>query len=184
MAILDILTAPDPRLKKKSLPVAAVDDQIRRELDDMVETMYAAKGIGLAAPQVGILKRMLVVNVEQHEKGRNGRVYKIINPEITWKSAELSAYKEGCLSVPAQFDEITRPEFVKISYLDENGAQQEIESGGLLATCVQHEIDHLDGILFIDYLSQIKRSMIIRRIQKDKRFKEFEAAAEFQGEAL
>ncbi|NVK20108.1 MAG: peptide deformylase [Methylocystaceae bacterium] len=167
MAILPILTAPDPVLKKKAEHVEEVTDEIRALLDDMVETMYDAPGIGLAAPQVGVLKRIIVIDVTQ--EGEEPFAYKMINPEVIWESEELSLYEEGCLSVPESFSEVERPSVVKVTYTDEHGLAHEIEADGLLATCVQHEIDHLNGTLFIDHISRIKRSIIMRKLNKMKK---------------
>jgi len=167
MAILPIITAPDPRLKKKCAPVDQVDDEIRTLMDDMLETMYHAPGIGLAAPQVGVTKRVLVVDVSDDDD-KNKPVC-MANPEVTWSSDEKNVYEEGCLSVPEQYADVKRPKKVRISYLDRDNKAQEIEADGMLATCVQHEIDHLEGVLFVDYLSSIKRGMILRKVQKAKR---------------
>lgn len=167
LAILDILTAPDPLLKKKASPVEKVTDEIRTLMDDMVETMYVAPGIGLAAPQVGVLKNIIVVDVSGNDE--DPHPYKMVNPEITWASEELATYEEGCLSVPESFSEVERPARVKIRYMDENEQEHEIEADGLLATCVQHEIDHLNGTLFIDHISRIKRSIIMRKLTKMKK---------------
>ena len=167
MAILPILVAPHPVLKKVAEPVETVDDEIRRILEDMLETMYDAPGIGLAAPQVGISKRMLVIDVAARDE--EPRPMKIINPEILNQSADLSTYDEGCLSFPDQYAEVKRPATVRLRYLDETGTQHEIEADGLLATCVQHEIDHLDGIVFVDHISSLKRGMIMRKVQKWKK---------------
>jgi peptide deformylase len=167
MALLPILTAPDPRLKKKAQPVEKVDDGIRQLMADMLETMYAAPGIGLAAPQVGVGQRVLVLDVAR--EGEPPNPLKIVNPEIVWASDDDAAYEEGCLSVPEHYAEVVRPRAVKVRYLDEAGAQREIEAEGLLATCLQHEIDHLDGVLFIDHLSALKRNMILRKLLKEKK---------------
>lgn len=167
MAILPILTAPDPLLKKKSVDVVEVNDDIRTFLNDMVETMYDAPGIGLAAPQVGVLKNIIVVDVSEDDE--NNIPMKMINPKITWASEELSSYEEGCLSVPQSYAEIERPAKVRIKYLDETGTEHEIDADGMLATCVQHEIDHLEGTLFIDHMSRIKRSIIMRKLTKMKK---------------
>lgn len=167
MAILPILVAPHPVLKQKAQPVAEVTDAERKLLDDMLETMYDAPGIGLAAPQVGVSKRMLVIDIARD--GEAAQPMKIINPEIVEASADLATYEEGCLSFPDQFAEVKRPARAKIRYLDETGAAHEIDADGLLATCIQHEIDHLDGIVFVDHLSQLKRTMILRRLQKMKK---------------
>lgn len=166
MAILSIIQAPDPRLKVKCEPVERVDDDIRQLMDDLLETMYVAPGIGLAAPQVGVHKRVLVVNVVG--KDEEPAPMRMANPEIIWASDETASYDEGCLSLPEEYAEVTRPARARIRYLDENNAEQEIEADGLLATCVQHEMDHLDGVLFVDHLSRLKRNIILRRLQKAK----------------
>ncbi len=167
MALLPIITAPDPRLEAVSTPVEAVTDEVRQQLDDMLETMYAAPGIGLAAIQVGIAKRMLVIDVSREGEGKQP-LY-IVNPEITWVSDDDQLYEEGCLSLPEQYAEVERPAEVKVSYLDRNGDKQELHADGLLAVCLQHEMDHLDGILFVDHLSALKRNMILRKLLKQKR---------------
>jgi len=167
VAILEILTAPDPILKKKAEPVAEVTDELRTLLDDMVETMYDAPGIGLAAPQVGVLKRAIVIDVSGEDE--EPLPMKMINPEVTWESEDLNVYEEGCLSVPQSFSEVERPSVVKVKYMDENGDTHEVEADGLMATCVQHEIDHLNGTLFIDHISRIKRSIIMRKLTKMKK---------------
>ncbi|MBV8191919.1 MAG: peptide deformylase [Alphaproteobacteria bacterium] len=174
MALLPILTAPDPRLKKKSKPVDAVDDALRRLMDDMLETMYAAPGIGLAAPQVGVLKRLVVLDIDREEV-KTGPLF-LVNPEIVEASDEDATYEEGCLSVPEHYSDVARPAKVRVRYLDRDGKQQEMACEGLLATCVQHEIDHLDGILFIDHISALKRNMILRKLLKARKEKEREAA--------
>lgn len=167
MAQLPILIAPDPVLKAKCKPVAEVTDAMRTLLDDMLETMYAAPGIGLAAPQIGIKERLLVLDVaDKHEEKQP---FKLINPEIVWQSEELQTYNEGCLSLPEQYADVVRPEAVKIRYLDESGTQKEMQATGLQAVCVQHEIDHLDGVLFVDHLSALRRNMILRKVQKWKK---------------
>ncbi len=170
MALLKIYTAPDPVLKKVAVPVDAVEDSIRQTLDDMLETMYAAPGIGLAAPQVGISLRMLVVDVMQRDGVREP--LKIINPEITWVSDEDSSYNEGCLSLPEHYADVVRPAAIRLKYLDEQGVEQSLEADGLLATCLQHEIDHLDGILFVDHISALKRNMILRKLLKARKNQE------------
>ena len=168
MSILPILIHPDPRLKKVCEPVDRVSPEIRKLADDMLETMYDAPGIGLAAPQVGIISRLLVMDcVRDKETPADPRV--LINPEITWTSEAQNTYEEGCLSIPEQYAEVTRPAEVRVKFLDLDGAEREEEFGGLWATCVQHEIDHLNGKLFIDYLSALKRQMITRKMQKVKR---------------
>ncbi len=169
MAKLDIITLPDPRLKLVSEPVATVDDDVRRILDDMLETMYEAPGIGLAAIQVGIAKR--IVTLDLSREGEEKAPMFIINPEITWTSEELNTYQEGCLSVPEHYDDVERPARVKVKYLDRDGNRQEIEADGLLATCLQHEIDHLDGIVFVDHLSRLKRERVMKKFQKHAKFR-------------
>ncbi|MFV1849732.1 MAG: peptide deformylase [Porticoccaceae bacterium] len=164
MALREILIVPDPRLKKECEPVAEVNDEIRELLDDMLETMYAAPGIGLAAPQIGVMKRVVVMDVSD-DKDKPEPI-KLINPEIIWESEDTSVYQEGCLSIPEQYADVERPAEVGLRYLDENGKEHEIEADGLLATCIQHELDHLDGILFTDYLSALKRNMIMKKVQK------------------
>ncbi|WP_430473518.1 peptide deformylase [Thalassospira lucentensis] len=164
MALREILIVPDPRLKKECEPVTDVNDEIRQLLDDMLETMYAAPGIGLAAPQIGVMKRVVVMDVSDEEE--KSKPLKLINPEIIWESGEMAVYQEGCLSIPDQYADVERPAEVGMRYLDENGKEHEIEADGLLATCIQHEIDHLDGVLFTDYLSALKRNMILKKVQK------------------
>jgi peptide deformylase len=170
MALLPILTAPDPRLKKKSLPVEAVDDGVRRLMDDMLETMYDAPGIGLAAPQVGVLKRVIVLDIDR-EEAKTGPLF-MANPEIIEASDEDASYEEGCLSVPEHYSDVVRPAKVTVRYFDRDGKAQELTCEGLLATCVQHEIDHLDGILFIDHISALKRNIILRKLLKARKEKE------------
>lgn len=167
MAVLPILTAPDPVLKSKSKPVAAVDDRIRALMDDMVETMYDAPGIGLAAPQIGVLERVIVMDIGRKEEERDP--IRMANPEIVWVSEADNTYEEGCLSVPEHYSNVVRPAEVKVRYLDETGTQKEIHADGLLATVIQHEMDHLDGILFIDHLSSLKRNMILRKLLKARK---------------
>jgi peptide deformylase len=167
MAILPILTAPDPRLKKKAKAVAAVDDAVRRLMDDMLATMYAAPGIGLAAPQVDVLKRIVVLDVAGKDEPR--RPLRMANPEIVWAADEDVSYEEGCLSIPDHYAEVPRPKAVRVRYLDYDNKHQELVAEGLLATCLQHEMDHLDGILFVDHLSALKRNMILRRLLKEKK---------------
>jgi peptide deformylase len=166
MTVLPIIETPDPRLKLKSLPVAGVDDALRALMDDMLATMYAAPGIGLAAIQVGEPKRVLVLDLQENEI--KTPCY-FVNPEVIWASDELASYNEGCLSVPEQYGEVERPARIKLRYLDYTGAAQEDDMDGLLATCVQHEMDHLEGILFIDHLSKLKRDMLLRKLQKYRR---------------
>ncbi|MBS8275341.1 peptide deformylase [Thalassospira tepidiphila] len=164
MALREILIVPDPRLKKECEPVEAVNDEIKTLLNDMLETMYAAPGIGLAAPQIGVMKRVVVMDVSDDKD--KPEPLKLINPEIIWESEETSIYQEGCLSIPEQYADVERPAEVGMRYMDENGETHEIEADGLLATCIQHEIDHLDGVLFTDYLSALKRNMILKKVQK------------------
>ena len=167
MALRQILIEPNKVLRQKSLLVEQVDEELQQLMNDMVETMYAAPGIGLAAIQVGIPKRVLVLDISRKE-GLKKPMY-FVNPEVIEKSKNLSTYEEGCLSVPGQFAEIDRPDRCHIKYLDYNGNHKELKSEGLLATCIQHEIDHLEGILFIDYLSNLKKSMIIKKLSKQKK---------------
>lgn len=167
MAVLPIITAPDPRLKVKCEPVERVDSTIRRLMDDMLETMYLAPGIGLAAPQVGVTTRVLVVDCSP--KDGPAEPVRMANPEVIWRSDTLFLYEEGCLSLPEQYAEVERPDKVRIRYRDEADTTQELEAEGLLATCVQHEIDHLEGVIFVDHISSLKRRMILRRLQKMKR---------------
>ena len=163
-----ILIHPNPKLKKVCEPVLEIDDALIELSDDMLETMYHAPGIGLAAPQIGVLNRIIVMDCEKNDAA-NRKPIVMINPEIVYSSDEESTYEEGCLSIPEQFAEIKRPTFVQVRWLDTNGTEQEQEFQGLWSTCVQHEIDHLDGKLFIDYLGTIKRQLITRKMQKFKR---------------
>ena len=167
MALREILTEPNRILRQKSLPVEKVDEDLRKLMDDMLETMYAAPGIGLAAIQVGVPKRVIVLDIAQKEGQKNPMYF--VNPEIIDKSKNESTYEEGCLSVPGQFAEIDRPDECYVKYLDYQGQQKEIRAKGMLATCIQHEMDHLEGILFIDYLSKLKKSMIIKKLSKQKK---------------
>jgi peptide deformylase len=169
MAIRPILTAPDPRLKVVSEPVAKVDAEIRTLVDDMIETMYGADGIGLAAIQVGVPKRILVMDIDQKDGKKNPKAY--INPKILWASEEMATFEEGCLSVPEIWDEVERPAKIRAEYLDRDGKRHEIEAEGLFATCLQHEMDHLEGILFVDHLSKLKRTMAMKKLQKAKKLK-------------
>ena len=167
MSIRPILIHPDPRLKKKCAELPGVDADLRRLADDMLETMYDAPGVGLAAPQIGVLKRIFVMDVAGKEATPEPRV--LINPELTWTSEALNTYEEGCLSIPEIFDEITRPAVVRMRYLDVDGKEHEDEFDGLGATCVQHELDHLNGKLFIDFLSVARRGLITGKMKKLKR---------------
>ncbi|MBF0166520.1 MAG: peptide deformylase [Alphaproteobacteria bacterium] len=168
MSILPILVAPDPRLKVKAQPVTEVDDALRRLIADMLETMYAAPGVGLAAPQVGINKQLVVLDIAK--KDEEAQPMALINPEILWRSEETNVYEEGCLSVPEHYAEVTRPARVRLRYQDSQNEIREIEADGLLATVLQHEIDHLSGTLFVDHLSTLKRGMILRKLEKARKF--------------
>ncbi|HLY46209.1 MAG TPA: peptide deformylase [Stellaceae bacterium] len=174
MALLPIITAPDPRLKLKAKPVAAVDAKVRRLMDDMLETMYHSIGIGLAAPQVGVAQRVLVVDVARD--GEPPQPMRIANPEILWRSDELMIGNEGCLSLPEHYADVERPTAIRLRYLDHENEIRELEAKGLLATCVQHEIDHLDGLLFVDHISALKRGIILRKLAKTKRSRALAAA--------
>ncbi len=162
-----IVIEPDPILRKKSESLEKVDDEIRELLDDMLETMYAAPGIGLAAVQVGILKRLIVIDISK-DKEKKDPLF-LINPEIISRSKKTSVYEEGCLSLPGHFAEIERPAECQIKFVDYNGKEKELIANGLLATCIQHEVDHLNGVLFIDYLSKLKKDMIIKKLVKHKK---------------
>ncbi len=170
MAIREIITAPDPRLKQVSKPVEKVDDALRALMDDMLETMYAAPGIGLAAIQVGEPLRVIVMDLAREDEEPQPRYF--VNPEITWRSDDKAVYEEGCLSVPDYYEEVERPAEATVKFLDYEGKEQVLECDGLLATCIQHEMDHLEGVLFIDYLSRLKRDRAIKKVQKLKRHKE------------
>ncbi|WP_309092365.1 peptide deformylase [Phenylobacterium sp.] len=166
MAIREILTVPHPVLKQVSQPVAAVDDELRALMDDMLETMYAAPGIGLAAIQIGVPKRVIVMDLSGQGEEKQPRYF--VNPEITWKSEETAPYEEGCLSIPEYYDEVERPARVKLRYLNYQGEQIEEEADGLYAVCIQHEMDHLEGVLFIDHLSRLKREQAVKKVKKLK----------------
>jgi peptide deformylase len=168
MALLDIIVAPDPRLKRKAAAVAAVDAATARLMADMLETMYDAPGIGLAAPQVGVLKRIIVVDPARD--GEAPRPLKMANPEIVWASEDRKPHEEGCLSLPQEYEMVTRPEKVRVRYVDETNTAREIEAEGLLAVVIQHEMDHLEGVLFVDHISTLKRNMILRRLTKHKKY--------------
>ncbi len=169
MAIREILTIPDARLSTISEPVETIDDELLALLDDMLETMYDAPGIGLAAIQIGVPKRLVVIDTAKDDAPP--RPHFLINPQITWTSEEMSTYEEGCLSIPDYFAEIERPSACRVTYLDRDGNEQEIEADGVLATCVQHEIDHLNGVLFIDHLSKLKRDRVIKKFAKAEKRK-------------
>jgi peptide deformylase len=167
MTIRPILIAPDPRLKADSTPVAKVDAEIRKLAEDMADSMYAAEGIGLAAVQIGVAKRVIVMDLDQKDGKKDWRVF--INPKITWASEEMATFEEGCLSVPEIWDDVERPARIKAEYLDLDGKKVEIEADGMLATCLQHEMDHLEGVLFIDHFSRLKRSMALKKLTKAKK---------------
>ena len=166
MAIKTIITEPNKILRQKSLPIDKVGKDEQRLMDDMIETMYNAKGIGLAAIQIGIPKRIIVMDISKNDEKKNPIYF--VNPVIKNKIKEISTYEEGCLSVPNFFAEVDRPKKCDVEYLDYNGKKKLLNAEGLLATCIQHEMDHLEGILFIDYLSKLKKSMIIKKLSKNK----------------
>jgi peptide deformylase len=179
MGILSLVLSPDPRLKQKSARVAKVDDSIRQLLRDMLETMYEHNGVGLAAVQVGVHKRVMVVDVAYGGKRKKGEEQPrnplcIVNPEIVWESEDDAPYDEGCLSFPGEYAEVVRPARIKLKYLDENGEIRHLEADGLLATCIQHEMDHLDGVTFVDHISRLKRDMILRKMKKAAKYREAE----------
>jgi peptide deformylase len=164
MAVRDIIILPDKRLRLVSEPVKQVDVGIRKLVDDLFETMYKAPGIGLAAIQIGVAKRVITMDLSKKEDNHEPQVF--INPEITWTSDATEKYEEGCLSIPDYYEEVERPAEVKVKYLDLDGKSREIKAKGLLATCLQHEIDHIDGVLFIDHLSKLKRDRVIKKFAK------------------
>jgi peptide deformylase len=164
MAVREIIKLPDKRLRLKSEPVKRIDAGIRKLVDDLFETMYDAPGIGLAAIQIAVPKRVVTMDLSKKEEDHEPQVF--INPEVIWKSDETSKYEEGCLSIPEYYEEVERAAKVKVKYLDLDGKAREIEASGLLATCLQHEIDHTDGILFIDHISKLKRDRVIKRFSK------------------
>ncbi len=172
MAILDIIIAPDPRLKITAEAVDGVDDDVRKLMDDMLETMHSANGLGLAAPQVGDRRRVIVVDVAGAEEEPDP--IQMANPELLWVSDEENPHEEGCLSLPTHYAEVVRPEAITVRYLDHENEIRELETDGVLATCIQHEMDHLEGILFVDHISALKRGMILRKLAKEKK----QAAAE------
>ncbi|QUD86377.1 peptide deformylase [Phenylobacterium montanum] len=168
MAIRDILIVPDPRLKQVSTPVeGGVTDELRALMDDMLETMYDAPGIGLAAIQIGVAKRIIVMDLSREDEPKAPRYF--VNPEITWRSEETVPYEEGCLSVPEIYDEVERPARVRLKYLDYNGKAIEEDAEGMYAVCIQHEMDHLEGVLFIDHLSRLKRDRAVSKVKKAAR---------------
>lgn len=164
MALREIIKLPDKRLRLKSEPIKRVDPSIRKLVDDLFETMYDAPGIGLAAIQIGVPKRVVTMDLSKKEDDHKPQVF--INPEVIWRSDEKSKYEEGCLSIPEFYEEVERPAQVKVKYLDIDGHEREIEASGLLATCLQHEIDHTNGVLFIDYISKLKRDRIVKKFTK------------------
>jgi peptide deformylase len=180
MTIRPIIAVPDPRLKQVSEPVEAVTDDLRLLMDDMVETMHDAKGIGLAAIQVGVGKRVIVMDLSPSDSAEDGEsehrydlselkdepIRYFVNPEVVWTSEEMNNYQEGCLSVPGFYDHVERPQACKVTYLDYQGEPQELNCDGLLATCIQHEMDHLNGVVFLDHLSRLKRDMIVKKLRK------------------
>jgi len=174
MAILPIIIAPDARLKIKSEPVERVDDDLRKLMDDMIETMHDAPGVGLSAIQVGVPKRVIVIDIARQDEPR--APIRLVNPEIVWASDEQVMAEEGCLSLPDQFVELRRPGEVKLRHLDADGVEQEIETDGLLARCILHEMDHLEGILFVDHLSAVRRSIILRRLTKLRKARALKSA--------
>ncbi|MGE3832491.1 MAG: peptide deformylase [Parvibaculaceae bacterium] len=164
MAKRDIIILPDPLLRKISERIKSVDASTRKLLDDMLETMYAAPGIGLAAIQVGVPRRAVVIDISKEDEERQPLF--LINPEVTWSSEEQSDYEEGCLSIPDFYDMVTRPKEVQVRYLDRKGEPRELNASGVLATCIQHEIDHLNGVLFIDHLTKLKRDRVVKKFAK------------------
>ncbi|PPR79602.1 MAG: Peptide deformylase [Alphaproteobacteria bacterium MarineAlpha3_Bin5] len=169
MSQLKIIVAPDPRLKRNANPVVNVDSVVQKLMDDMLETMYMANGIGLAAPQVGILDRVIVIDIANKKGGEKPCPILMANPEIIGIADEDDTHEEGCLSFPSYFANVSRPKWIHVRYVDQKNRRQELRAEGLTAVCLQHEMDHLDGILFIDYLSSLKRNMIIRKLVKFKR---------------
>ena len=167
--LYDIITIPDAVLKETASAVDRVDETIQKQMDKMLETMYDAPGIGLAANQVNLLNRVLVMDLSRRNEGEEASPICMANPEIIWESEEMSVMEEGCLSIPQQYAEIERPKTVRVKYLDYDGKEAELEASDLLSHCVQHEIDHLNGTLFIDYLSSLKRNMIVRKVEKAKK---------------
>jgi peptide deformylase len=165
--VLKLRIVPDPVLRKIASPVTIVDRGTSRLMHEMLETMYKSRGVGLAAPQVGELKRVIVVDVEEEQDA--AKAFMMADPVISWRSEELFTYKEGCLSIPGQYAEVTRPKRIKLQYTDVNNQRIEMEACDLLSTCIQHEIDHLNGVLFVDYVSKLKRDMMLKRVDKAQR---------------
>ena len=164
MAVRDIIILPDKRLRLVSEPIKAIDREVKTLVTDMFETMYDAPGIGLAAIQVGVPRRVVTMDLSKKEEAQEPRVF--INPEILWRSDDKAKYEEGCLSIPEFYEEVERPIKVRVKYLDLEGREQELEASGLLATCLQHEIDHLNGVLFIDHISRLKRERVVKKFAK------------------
>jgi peptide deformylase len=164
MALREIIILPDKRLRLVSAPAKSVDPELRLLIDDMFETMYEAPGIGLAAIQIGVPKRVIVMDLAKKDEPKEPRVF--VNPQVLWRSDEKATYEEGCLSIPEFYEEVERSAKVRVKFLDVTGAEQELEASGLLATCLQHEIDHLDGVLFIDHISRLKRERVIKKFAK------------------
>lgn len=169
MELYDIINVPDPVLKTEAQPINTVDETVRKQMDRMLATMYEAPGIGLAANQVNLLNRVLVMDLANTDQGEKPAPICMANPEIIYESEEMSVMEEGCLSIPQQYADVERPAIVRVKYLDYDGKEAELEADGLLSHCVQHEIDHLNGVLFIDYLSSLKRNMILKKIDKLKK---------------
>jgi peptide deformylase len=165
----EIITVPAAVLKQVAQPVSKIDDVLRKQMDAMLQTMYDAPGIGLAANQVGLLNRVLVMDLASRKEGQEPNPIFMVNPEVIFESEEMSVMEEGCLSIPQQYAEVQRPAIVRVKYLDYHGKEAELEASELLSHCVQHEIDHLNGVLFIDYLSALKRNMILRKVEKLKK---------------
>jgi peptide deformylase len=164
MALREIIILPDKRLRLVSAPAKSIDPELRLLIDDMFETMYEAPGIGLAAIQIGVPKRVIVMDLAKKDEPKEPRVF--VNPQVLWRSDEKATYEEGCLSIPEFYEEVERSAKVRVKFLDVTGAEQELEASGLLATCLQHEIDHLDGVLFIDHISRLKRERVIKKFTK------------------
>jgi peptide deformylase len=174
LAILPVIIAPDARLKVKSALVERVDAEVRKLMDDMLETMYAAPGLGLSAVQVGVPKRVIVVDLAR--RGDPPAPLRLVNPELVWASDEMMTNEEGCLSLPDQYAEVTRPAAVEIRYLDAENQRRELRTEGLLATCIQHEMDHLEGVLFVDHISPLRRGIILRKLVKTRKTKALKIA--------
>ena len=164
MSIKPLIILPDPVLRQVSKPVGAIDSDVKKLAQEMFETMYDAPGIGLAAIQIGVPLRMLVIDLAKEDEPKQPQIF--VNPEVVERSDERSVYEEGCLSIPDYYAEVERPASVRVRYVDGNGQEQELQADGLLATCLQHEIDHLDGVLFIDHISKLKRDMVVRKFRK------------------